>query len=57
MEGFYHIQIDDMDKYKYKIAFEFDKIVYEWNSMVIRFKNSPQIMQREMMFGVYMVSV
>ncbi|KAF9764068.1 Transposon Tf2-9 polyprotein [Nosema granulosis] len=44
-EGFYHIEIED--KHKHKTAFEFDG-VYEWNSMVMRFKNAPHIMQRTM---------
>ena len=29
-------------------AFEFNKRVYEWNGMVMGFKNSPQILQRTM---------
>ena len=45
-EGFYHIEIEE--KHKYKTAFEFDGNVYEWNSMVMGFKNSPQIMQKTM---------
>lgn len=45
-EGFYHIEIEEQDKRK--TAFEFDGRVYEWNSMVMGFKNAPQIMQRVM---------
>lgn len=45
-EGFYHIEIEE--KHKYKTAFEFDGNIYEWNSMVMGFKNSPQIMQKTM---------
>ncbi|KAF9742483.1 Retrovirus-related Pol polyprotein from transposon gypsy, partial [Nosema granulosis] len=45
-EGFYHIEIEE--KHKHKTAFEFDGSVYEWNSMVMGFKNAPQIMQRTM---------
>lgn len=45
-EGFYSIEIDEDDKKK--TAFEFDGRVYEWNSMVMGFKNAPQIMQRVM---------
>lgn len=43
-EGFYGIEIEEDDKKK--TAFEYDGRVYEWNSMVMGFKNSPQIMQR-----------
>ena len=45
-EGFYHIEIREEDKHK--TAFELDGQVYEWNSMVMGFKNSPQILQRVM---------
>lgn len=45
-EGFYHIEIEEEDKHK--TAFEFDGQIYEWNSMVMGFKNSPQILQRVM---------
>ena len=45
-EKFYHIEIEE--KHKYKTVFEFDGRMYEWNSMVMRFKNAPQIMQRTM---------
>ncbi|KAF9762180.1 Retrovirus-related Pol polyprotein from transposon [Nosema granulosis] len=45
-EGFYHIEIDEDDKKK--TAFEFNRRVYEWNSMVMGFKNYPQILQRVM---------
>ncbi|KAF9758257.1 Retrovirus-related Pol polyprotein from transposon gypsy [Nosema granulosis] len=45
-EGFYHIEIEE--NHKHKTAFEFDGMVYEWNSMVMGFKNSPQIMQKTM---------
>ena len=45
-EGFYHIEIEEKDKEK--TAFEFDGRVYEWNGMVMGFKNAPQILQRVM---------
>jgi hypothetical protein len=45
-EGFYHIEIEDADKHK--ISFEFEGKIYVWNSMVMGFKNSPQILQRVM---------
>lgn len=45
-ESFYHIEIAEQDKHK--TAFEFNGRVYEWNSMVMGFKNSPQILQRVM---------
>ena len=45
-EGFYSIEIEEEDKYK--TAFEFDGKIYEWNSMVMGYKNSPQILQRIM---------
>ena len=43
-EGLYHIEIEEEDKEK--TAFEFDGKIYKWNSMVMGFKNSPQILQR-----------
>ncbi|MGL4850595.1 MAG: reverse transcriptase domain-containing protein, partial [Clostridium sp.] len=45
-EGFYHIEIEEA--HKHKTAFEYDGRIYEWNSMVMGFKNSPHIMQRAM---------
>ena len=42
-EGFYHIAIEEEDKKK--TAFEFEGRVYEWNGMVMGFKNAPQILQ------------
>ncbi|KAF9742716.1 Retrovirus-related Pol polyprotein from transposon opus, partial [Nosema granulosis] len=45
-EGFYHIEIEE--GHKHKTAFEFDGRVFEWNSMVMGFKNAPHIMQRVM---------
>lgn len=45
-EAFYHVEIEECDKKK--TAFEFNGTVYEWNSMVMGFKNSPQILQRIM---------
>jgi Reverse transcriptase (RNA-dependent DNA polymerase) len=45
-EGFYHIEIEEEDKHK--TAFEFDGRIYEWNSMVMGYKNSPHILQRVM---------
>jgi hypothetical protein len=49
-EGFYSIEIEEKDRFK--TAFEFNKKVYEWNSMVMGFKNSPQILQR-IMNGIF----
>ena len=46
-EGFYHIEIEESDN-KHKTAFEIDRKVYERNSMVMGFKNAPQILQRVM---------
>ncbi|KAF9760811.1 Retrovirus-related Pol polyprotein from transposon opus, partial [Nosema granulosis] len=45
-EGFYHVEIEE--HHKHKTAFEVNGRVYEWNSMVMGFKNSPHIMQRVM---------
>lgn len=45
-EGFYSIEIEEEDKKK--TAFEFSGRIYEWNSMVMGFKNAPQILQRVM---------
>lgn len=45
-EGFYSIEIEEKDKHK--TAFEFNGKAYEWNSMVMGYKNSPQILQRIM---------
>jgi len=45
-DGFYHIEIEEADKHK--TAFEIDGRVYEWNSMVMGYKNAPQIFQRVM---------
>ncbi|KAF9761231.1 Polyprotein P3 [Nosema granulosis] len=45
-EGFYHIEIEET--HIHKTAFEFDGRVYEWNSMVMGFKNAPHIIQRTM---------
>jgi hypothetical protein len=45
-EGFYHVEIEE--HHKHKTAFEFNGRVYEWNSMVMGFKNAPHIMQRVM---------
>lgn len=45
-DAFYSIEIEEEDKKK--TAFEFDGRVYEWNSMVMGFKNAPQILQRVM---------
>ena len=45
-DGFYHIEIEESDKHK--TAFEVEGVVYEWNGMVMGFKNAPQIMQRTM---------
>lgn len=43
-EEFYHIEIETRNKQK--TAFEFNGQIYEWNSMITRLKNAPQIMQR-----------
>lgn len=45
-EGFYQIEIEESDKHK--TAFEFEGRVYERNSKVMGFKNTPQILQRVM---------
>ena len=45
-EAFYNIAIEEADKMK--TAFEFEDRVYEWNGMVMGFKNAPQILQRVM---------
>ncbi|KAF9756151.1 Retrovirus-related Pol polyprotein from transposon 17.6, partial [Nosema granulosis] len=45
-EGFYHVEIEE--HHKHKTAFEVNGRVYEWNSMVMGYKNSPHIMQRVM---------
>jgi len=45
-EAFYNIEIEEEDKHK--TAFEINGQIYEWNSMVMGFKNSPQILQRIM---------
>jgi hypothetical protein len=45
-DGFYIIEIQEEDKHK--TAFEFNRTVYEWNAMVMGYKNSPQISQRIM---------
>jgi hypothetical protein len=45
-EAFYSIEIAEEDKHK--TAFEFNGKVYECNSMVMGYKNSPQILQRIM---------
>ncbi len=45
-EAFYSVELEESDKFK--TAFEFDGLVYEWNSMPMGFKNSPMVMQRIM---------
>lgn len=45
-EGFYHVEIEEADKKK--TAFGFEGRIYEWNGMVMGFKNAPQILQRVM---------
>lgn len=45
-EAFYSVEIEEKDKYK--TAFEFKNRVYEWNSMIMGYKNSPMILQRIM---------
>jgi hypothetical protein len=45
-DAFYSIEIEE--NHKYKTAFEFSGKLYEWNSMVMGFKNAPQILQRVM---------
>lgn len=44
-EGFYHIEIEED---KGKTVFEVGGYVYEWNGMVMGYKNTLQIMQRTM---------
>lgn len=43
---YYYIENEESDRSK--TAFEFKGQIYEWNSMVMGFKNSPMIMQRIM---------
>ncbi|KAF9761670.1 Retrovirus-related Pol polyprotein from transposon [Nosema granulosis] len=38
----------EMEEDKCKTAFEFNKKAYEWNSMIIGYKNSPHTLQRGM---------
>lgn len=45
-EAFYSIEIEEEDKHK--TCFEFKGEVYEFNAMVMGFKNSPMILQRVM---------
>ena len=45
-DGFYSIEITEEDKYK--TAFEVNGRVYKWNSMIMGYKNTPQILQRSM---------
>lgn len=45
-ERFYHIEIEEEDKHK--TAFEFDGRIYQWNGMVMGYKNAPAILQRVM---------
>lgn len=45
-EAFYSVEIEEKDKYK--TAFECKNLCYEWNSMIMGFKNSPMILQRIM---------
>ncbi|KRH94493.1 krab-a domain-containing protein [Pseudoloma neurophilia] len=45
-EAYYYIENVECDKCK--TAFEFKGQVYEWNGMVMGFKNSPMVMQRTM---------
>ena len=45
-EGFYNIKIRKKDRAK--TAFEYDGKIYEWKRMVMGYKNSPQLMQRQM---------
>ncbi|KRH93834.1 pol polyprotein [Pseudoloma neurophilia] len=45
-EAYYYIENVESDKCK--TAFEFKGQVYEWNGMVMGFKNSPMVMQRTM---------
>lgn len=41
-----YIEIEESDKFKK--AFEVDGRVYEWNSMIMEFEDSPQIMHLAM---------
>lgn len=45
-EGYYQIEIEEA--HKHKTAFEFEHKVYEWNGMVMGYKNAPMIFQRIM---------
>jgi hypothetical protein len=45
-EGYYQIEI--LEEHKHKTAFEFEEKVYEWNGMVMGYKNAPMIFQRIM---------
>lgn len=43
-EGYYHFEI--AKEHKEKTAFKFDRKVYEWNGMVMGYKNFPMIFRR-----------
>ncbi|KRH93348.1 LTR retrotransposon [Pseudoloma neurophilia] len=45
-EAYYYIENEEKDKCK--TEFEFKGRTYEWNGMVMGYKNSPMIMQRTM---------
>jgi Reverse transcriptase (RNA-dependent DNA polymerase) len=45
-EGYYQIEI--VEEHKHKTAFEFEDKVYEWNGMVMGYKNAPMVFQRIM---------
>jgi hypothetical protein len=43
-----YYQIEIVEEHKHKTAFEFESNVYEWNGMVMGYKNAPMILQRVM---------
>lgn len=45
-DGYFQVEIEEGDKYK--TAFEFEGKAYEWNGMVMGFKNAPATFQRIM---------
>lgn len=45
-DAYYHIEIEE--EHKHKTAFEVEGCVFEWNGMVMGFKNAPLILQRVM---------
>lgn len=45
-DGYFQVEIRECDKYK--TAFKFDNLLYEWNRMPMGFKNAPSIFQKMM---------